>query len=424
MSGGDSHGTRDVRLLLAAMGLNAVPLGYTLVVMPIYLSNIGFSGEVIGAVSAASSIAATAALIPFAIAADRYGRKTFVVCGFLAATLAYLLFAFSRELNILLLAGAIGGIALAGGFTTAVWTPAWTALIAEKAPDEKRTSAFAWSQGIWTIALTIGSAASILPAIFQTQLKAAFLASYEYPFLIFAGISVLSGLVLLPVSEVRTNPTGFGVERRKSFFPTKSRQQITRFSATLGLVGFASGVSLQLMSLWFKRMYGTNEYTLGPWFAAAEITSLVIVPIIPQLTKRMGSPKSVLLTQGLSASLLASMILSPTYQFAGLIYIARNFFMNISWPIQQSYLMGTVAPNERASASAITYTIWGIGNSVSPLIAGFFLSQTSFASISAPLVIGGGTYLAAALAFYFLFRKTPPPEELILPSTITHQSFE
>ncbi len=77
---GDSHGTRDVRLLLAAMGLNAVPLGYTLVVMPIYLSNIGFSGEVIGAVSAASSFAATAALIPFAIAADRYGRKPFVVC--------------------------------------------------------------------------------------------------------------------------------------------------------------------------------------------------------------------------------------------------------------------------------------------------------------------------------------------------------
>jgi MFS family permease len=74
MNGQDSRSTRDVELLLAAMGLNSLPLGYTLVVIPIYLNNIGFSGEVIGAVTAASSIGATVALVPFAIAADRYGR--------------------------------------------------------------------------------------------------------------------------------------------------------------------------------------------------------------------------------------------------------------------------------------------------------------------------------------------------------------
>lgn len=142
MSGHDSHATRDVRFLLAAMGLNSLPLGYTLVVLPIYLSNIGFSGEVIGAITAASSLASTIALIPFAIAADRYGRKPFVFWGFLSATLAYLFFAFTRDLNSLLLAGAIGGIGLAGGFSTAVWTPAWTALISEKASPEKRTNAF------------------------------------------------------------------------------------------------------------------------------------------------------------------------------------------------------------------------------------------------------------------------------------------
>ncbi len=144
---------------------------------------------------------------------------------------------------------------------------------------------------------------------------------------------------------------------QRSFFPKKSRQQIAKFSATLGLVGFASGIGVQLLSLWFNKVYGTSESVLGPWFAAAEITSLVVVPIIPRLTKTLGSPKSVLITQGLSACLLASMILAPTYQSAALIFVARNFFMNISWPVQQSYLMGTVIPEERASASAITYTI-------------------------------------------------------------------
>ncbi len=420
MSGPNSRGIRDVRLLLAAMWLNSLPLGYTLVVMPIYLSNLGFSGEVIGAIIAASSSASTIALIPFAIAADRYGRKPFVVCGFLSATLAYVFFAFTRDLNSLLLAGSIGGIGLAGGLSTAVWTPAWTALLSEKATHEGRTKVFAWSQGIWAIALTAGSAASILPVFFRVQLNSTFLASYEYPFLIFAGLSIVSGLALLPVSEKKVIPDRKKDTLRGGFFPKKSRQQIAKFSMTLGLVGFASGIGIQLLSLWFNRVYGTSESTVGPWFAAAEITSLVVVPIIPRLTKTLGSPKSVLITQGLSASLLASMILAPTYELAALIFVARNFFMNISWPVQQSYLMGTVTPEERASASAITYTIWGIGNSASPILAGYFLSQTSFLSLSAPLLIGGAAYLGSAIAFYFLFRRTPPPEEVFSLSNIVH----
>ncbi len=421
MSGHESHSPRDVKLLLTAMGLNSLPLGYTLVVLPIYLSNLGFSGEVIGAITAVSSFASTVALIPFAIAADRYGRKPFVVWGFFSAALAYVFFAFTRDLSSLLVAGAIGGIGLAGGFTTAVWTPAWTALISEKAGAEGRTRAFAWSQGIWTIALTAGSAASVLPALFRVQLNSTFLESYEYPFLMFVGLSILSGLVLLPISEAKVIPVAPDGGRRWSLFPKKSRLQITKFSATLGLVGFASGIGIQLLSLWFNRVYGTSETSLGPWFAAAEITSLIVVPIVPRLTKRLGSSKSVLITQGLSAGLLASMVLAPTYQFAATIFIARNFFMNMAWPMQQSYLMGTVTPDERASASAITYTIWGIGNSVSPILAGYLLSQASFLSLSAPLLIGGAAYLAAAVAFYILFRGTPPPEETMTIPNIGHE---
>ena len=87
----NSQSARDLRLLLASMGLNSLPLGYTLVVLPIYLSEIGFSAETIGVVSSVSAIANTIALVPFALAADKYGRKQFVFWGFLSATLAHIL---------------------------------------------------------------------------------------------------------------------------------------------------------------------------------------------------------------------------------------------------------------------------------------------------------------------------------------------
>ena len=393
------------------MGLNSLPLGYTLVVLPIYLKQIGFSGEVIGAIVAVSSIANTIALIPFAIAADRYGRRHFAIWGFLSATLAYLLFAFTRDLPSLLLASAIGGVGFAGGFSSAVWTPAWTALLAEKTSHEKRTTAFAWAQGIWTVALTAGSAMSVLPNQLRVELQLSYLPSNEYTFLILAAFAVMSSLVVLPVPEKKREPLQLNEVASQGIFRLKSLPQISKFSLTLGLVGFASGISVQLLALWFNRMYGVNETDLGPWFAAAEITSLVVVPIIPRLTRSLGTSVSVLSTQGLSAALLGSMILAPTYQLAGFVFIVRNFFMNISWPIQQSYLMGTVTPEERASASAITSTIWGIGSSIGPVMAGYLLSGATFVSISAPLLIGAGIYLVSAIAFYLLFRRIPPPEE-------------
>ena len=401
----------DILLLLAAMGLNSLPLGYTFVVLPIYLSELGFSGELIGIITMAAAISNTVMIVPFAIAADRYGRKPFVVWGLLSATVGYVLLAFTRDLGSLIIASAIAGVGLAGGLNGAVWVPAWTALIAEKASPEKRTRAFAWSQGVWTIALTSGSAMGILPGLLQSTFRIPYLTSHEYVFLILAALSILSGLVVLPLSEIAPRHTSTNHLSAKRLLPEESLTQIAKFSLTLGMVGFASGVAVQLLSLWFKGMYGVNETVLGPWFAAAEITSIIVVPIIPRLTRTLGSASSVLTTQGISALILASMITAPAYQLAGVLYIGRNFLMNISWPVQQSYLMGTVSPKERASASAISSMLWGIGASAGTFLAGFLLGGGTYLSLSLPILIGSGVYLVAAIVFFLLFRGNPPPEE-------------
>ena len=411
MSHSEPHDQRDLVLLLVSMGLNSLPWGYMLVVLPIYLADIGYSGAVIGLVTSVSSIANTIALIPFAIMADRYGRKPFVLGGFLASTAAYFLFAFTRDLNALLLASGLGGVGLAGGFSSAVWTPAWTAMLAEKARD-RRTGAFAWSQGVWTIALTIGSTMSVIPFFLRSRLNVSFGSSYEYSFLVLAGLALVSGIIPLPVSgRLPATRTATKDDDSRKWLRVKSHSQITKFSITAGLVGFASGLGVQLLSLWFYRAYGTNETLLGPWFAAAEATSLVVVPFVPRLTRKFGSSLAVMLTQGISAILLAVMVLAPTYQIAAMLYVVRNFFMNIAWPIQQSYLMGTVESDERASASAITYTVWGVGSSISPLMAGYLLGGNGFMSISAPIWGGGAAYLASAIVFYVFFRNISPPEE-------------
>jgi MFS family permease len=407
----DVHDHGDLLLLLGAMGLNSLPLGYTLVVLPIYLNELGYSGELVGVITTAAAVSNTVMIVPFAIAADRYGRKQFVVWGLMSATLGYVLLAFMHDLGSLIIASAIAGMGLAGGFSGAAWVPAWTALLAEKASEEKRTRAFAWSQGIWTVALTTGSAMGVLPGYLQTVLGMTYSNSHAYMFLVLAGLSILSSLTTILLRETKSDQSMIDQLRSRKLLPEESLNQIVKFSLTLGMVGFASGVTVQLLSLWFRGMYGVNETILGPWFAAAEFTSIILVPLIPRLTRAFGSPLIVLTAQGFSAILLGSMITAPTYQLAGLLYIGRNFLMNISWPVQQSYLMGTVNSRERASASAISSMLWGIGASVGTFSGGILLGGENYISFSLQMIIGGVVYLAAAIIFFKLFRGTPPPEE-------------
>jgi len=47
-------------------------------------------------------------------------------------------------------------------------------------------------------------------------------------------------------------------------------------------------------------------------------------------------------------------------------------------------------------------------------LAGYFLSSTSFLSISAPLSIASAIYLVSAISFYYFFRNIAPPEERML----------
>jgi hypothetical protein len=56
--------------------------------------------------------------------------------------------------------------------------------------------------------------------------------------------------------------------------------------------------------------------------------------------------------------------------------------------------------------------IWGIGNSFGPFLAGIFLTSENYLSISIPLTLAAGVYLASAVAFYVFFRRIQPPEEV------------
>ena len=88
-----SYAPRGTRLLLLSSFLATVPLGYLIVVLPLYLARAGIEPAVIGGFYTASG-AMAALLVAFSgVLADRWGRWRFLIAGTLLPIASYLVFA-------------------------------------------------------------------------------------------------------------------------------------------------------------------------------------------------------------------------------------------------------------------------------------------------------------------------------------------
>lgn len=113
------------RLLLVSMYLATVPMGYLVVVLPLYLARAGLEPPFIGLLYTVSGIV-SAALVAFSgVFADRWGRRRFLLTGTLLPIPSYLILAAAtvpEERATAVGAGfAVWGLANAAGPLAAGW---------------------------------------------------------------------------------------------------------------------------------------------------------------------------------------------------------------------------------------------------------------------------------------------------------------
>jgi MFS family permease len=101
-----SYAPRGTRLLLLSSFLATVPLGYLIVVLPLYLARSGIEPAVIGGFYTASG-AMAALLVAFSgVLADRWGRRRFLLAGTLLPIASFAIFATTREIPWLIFASS------------------------------------------------------------------------------------------------------------------------------------------------------------------------------------------------------------------------------------------------------------------------------------------------------------------------------
>src|SRR5215831_3732047 len=111
----------------------------------------GLSDFSMGITIGTMAISMVLASFPLGMLADMYGRRRMLVLGNLAASSSLIGFALTSNPTLLL------GVAIVEGIGEAAFAVSFTALLADKAGDEKRTAAFSLSSVIGWIAGAIGA---------------------------------------------------------------------------------------------------------------------------------------------------------------------------------------------------------------------------------------------------------------------------
>lgn len=385
------------RLLLANGYLATVPLGFQMVVIPLYLTRAGFDPGFIGLLFTISGLVTSALVAVSGVLADRFGRSRFLIAGTALPATSYAILALTTDPAWLVVAAALGGVGLANGAAGALTVSSFDALLAERTSEAERTRVFASAQALWNLALATGAIFAGVPEILRAA-GIAELDSYRPAFAVSILVIGLATLLVLPIRDMHRTAE----ERPKHWLPRRSVRPIVTYSIAIGLLGFGLGVAVQLMPLWLNLRFGVTEAELGPWYAVAQVLSIASVIVVPFLDRRFGPSRSVLGMQLTSGALLALIVVMPVFTMAVLLFVVRSFLTNLSWPFQQSLLMSAVDPSERASGAGIGFSVWGFANALGPSIAGYLLAT---GVLGLPLLFGAVAYASAGLVFGIGFGR-------------------
>lgn len=334
--------------------------------------------------------------VPFGILADRYGKLKMLVLGNICASLSLLGFALTTNFALILL------IAVLEGMGEAAFAVSFSALIAEKAGDEKRTAAFSLLAFLGWIAGAVGNYIIVSVNVLQT-FGFGFGTAHVILYAIVALLSLMVTPFLFWAKEGAKYP-GF-----KEILPRKSARVLVKFGAYSVLIALGAGLFVPIMAYWFSAAYGVTDVVSLQVLGATYVLTAFVVFMSPRLSRRLGLVKATVITQASSTIFMVFIPSSPTFAVAAGIYLVRVFLMNLSNPLTQSLVMGLVSPDERGMASGVAASFWRLPNALSTF-AGYDLISGGFLAL--PFYIATVLYVVGISTFWFLFKNAQLPEEM------------
>jgi MFS family permease len=383
-----------VRWLVFLVFFTAVGYGYLQVLISAYLPQVGFDAGSVGLILGANGIAVVLGSVPFALFADRKGKKNVLIVGLFGFPLTLLVFALTTALPALLVAGALAGLAEGAFLST------WNALVADMTTVANREKAFTLTFIVGTFAFGLGYVVPFAFPALESVLHVGILDIHRYSTMVLAALSVISPVGIAQVLRGYTEPA-----RTKRTGGLRSLGPLWKFSGVNSIIGLGAGFIIPLVATWFYFRFSIPDTYSGPLLAISNMTIALAAIGSPFLSKKLGTVNAIVLAQGSSTVFMFAMAFALDPLLAGVLYVVRAALMNMSSPLADSYLMGIIPSEQRSLASAVNSLVWRLPNSVTTILGGWIMASGDY---GLPIFLATGLYVVGIAGFYGVFRNVKP----------------
>lgn len=393
----------DARLLLAARALRAFGDGYVSLLLPYYLTLLGYSALEIGLMVTATLLGSGLMTLTIGFIAHRHStRHLLLAASVLMAATGFTASVFTDFWPLLIIA-VIGTLNPAANDVTP-FSPLEQTLLARAVSPQSRTALFARYSLIGALVAAIGALAAGLPDLFAAsgdpgRLQAVRAMFVLYGMLGFASLLLYRRLSPALEAEAHEQPVPLG----------KSRRIVYTLAGLFSIDAFAGGFAVQsLLALWLLQRFDLSVTAAGSIFFWTGLLTAFSHLAAARVAARFGLINTMVFTHLPANVFLILVPFMPTLELALLFLFLRSALSSMDVPARTSYVMAVVSPGERPAAASVTAVPRSLASALSPSIAGALLVASPFGW---PLVICGTLKIVYDLTLLRMFRSVKPPEE-------------
>ncbi len=398
--------SHDMRLYILFTLIGYLNIGVFQVLYNLYLNRIGLHEDFIGAFTAVNTIAIAGAALTIGPIINRYGPWIVIVFGFTIFCITSVGLTLSSAPLILFVFAGLQGIG-ASFFSNPTML-----IVLERTTNETRQHASSIVYSSQAFSGTLGNlGGGLLPKLIFLVFPALTTGSVgSYRATLMIGV-VVAGLALIPLLLMRPTtgePRGemagvrrqIPVEAKKE--PGTRRADFYIFIISGGLLAVASGAVIPFYNVYLTRL-GASTQVVGYIYAAAALVAAVVGLTGPVVAAKFGALRTGGVLRISPLPLFIAMIFAPHLALAIPAHALRVTSINMSWPIDSTFIADLLPARQRAYVFSIRSVLWNGGWAVTSIIAGRVIRATdSYATV---FIIYAGFLVLSVGMFQIYFQR-------------------
>lgn len=376
--------------------------GFVAVLLPAYLTLLGFSAVEVGVLATVALLGSSLLTLGIGMIGGRHDQRRLLIAasGLMVASGAA--FVFVHDFALLLLVAFVGTVNPSSG-SVSIFAPLEQTMLTREAAASDRTRMFARYSLVGAFAGAFGALAAATPDYLAPfgldQLQA-----IRAMFVLYAVLGLAGGFIY---RRIPPRPPAAASGPVAALGPSKGI--VVRLAVLFSLDSFGSGFAVQsLLALWLFERFDLSLAAAGLFFFWSGVLAAFSFPVAVWLSRRIGLINTMVFTHIPANLCLILAAVAPSLWIALALLLIRAALSQMDVPTRTSYVMAVVTEAERPAAASFTVVPRSLTSAISPAIAGW-LYAASFTAL--PLIICGTLKTVYDLLLLWQFRHVKPPEE-------------